>query len=672
MAVRAGEATARTARETWRLLQPRPGRLEFALRLALIAALTTLVIQIYQTFLPALAAYIVLFLNKPDRTTSVLLNVGALVAVSVLVALLFPLVIAVVDRPVWRLAGMSALSLGVLWLASTRGAQEGGGIIALILAFGLSLTGLIPVGEAATRALLYAWLMVATPALVSLVVNLLIAPSPRRQAERALAWRLQLAARVLDGADENTRRTFRDARDDGDAQIRQWLKLAALEHGEPADDLAALRRATGSTTAIIGCVDAITTAPEPTLPANLRQRAANTLREMAGILDKGGYPVEVDARLTGADDPAVAPRTDATLAELEAALSGYAEPVADASDAGRADSATPAPAAGATPAARPMSDPAHLHYALKTTAAAMFCYLLYTMLDWPGIHTAMITCYIVALATAAQTAQKIVLRITGAVIGGILGMLAIVFLIPSMDSIMPLLALVFAGMLLSSWIAVGDERISYAGFQIGFAFLLCVLQGWWPEYDLSVARDRVIGVLLGNVVVYLVFTRIWPVSIASRIDPAIAGVLRHLHGLLGGAGRNARLASLAGVHSGLGELERDMDLLRYEPARIRPASGWIGARREILARLGALQRALFPAPQEHAVPDTGQRFERLATRFEHTPDPGELPASDTPDTGEATRAPSPDASIATQLARIEALATSTSAPERIPDDALPE
>ena len=52
-----------------RLLEPQPGRLEFAVRLALICALTVLVTEIYQTPEPALAAYIVFFLNRDSRTT---------------------------------------------------------------------------------------------------------------------------------------------------------------------------------------------------------------------------------------------------------------------------------------------------------------------------------------------------------------------------------------------------------------------------------------------------------------------------------------------------------------------------------------------------------------------------------------------------------------------------
>ena len=51
------------------------------------------------------------------------------------------------------------------------------------------------------------------------------------------------------------------------------------------------------------------------------------------------------------------------------------------------------------------TNPAHVQYALKTTGAAMFCYVVYLLLDWPGIHTCLITCYIVSLGSTAETVE---------------------------------------------------------------------------------------------------------------------------------------------------------------------------------------------------------------------------------------------------------------------------
>ena len=168
----------------------------------------------------------------------------------------------------------------------------------------------------------------------------------------------------------------------------------------------------------------------------------------------------------------------------------------------------------------------HVHYALKTTAAAMFCYVLYSLLDWPGIHTSFITCYIVSLSTTAETVEKLTLRILGCLVGAAAGIGAIVFLVPSVTSIDALMAIIFVGAYAAGYVAGGSPRVSYAGLQFAFAFFLSVVQGSAPAFDMTIARDRVIEILLGNFVVYVLFTNLWPVSVARRIDPAIGALLR--------------------------------------------------------------------------------------------------------------------------------------------------
>src|SRR5262249_21773957 len=150
------------------------------------------------------------------------------------------------------------------------------------------------------------------------------------------------------------------------------------------------------------------------------------------------------------------------------------------------------------------------------------------------------------------TVEKLSLRILGCIVGGAAGIAAIVYVLPALTSIGALLAVVFVGALASAWVAARSPRISYAGFQIAFAFFLCVIQGPSPEFDVTIARDRVIGILLGNVVVYLLFTRTWPTSIAKSIDPAIAGVLRKLSAMTKAANVLTRGSLAAQVQGALG------------------------------------------------------------------------------------------------------------------------
>jgi len=101
----------------------------------------------------------------------------------------------------------------------------------------------------------------------------------------------------------------------------------------------------------------------------------------------------------------------------------------------------------------------------------MACYLIYSALSWPGIHTCLITCYVVALGTTGETLEKLRLRVLGCLVGAIAGFSAILFVMPDINAISSQLVIVFLGALLSAWVAAGNAKISYAGLQIAFAFL---------------------------------------------------------------------------------------------------------------------------------------------------------------------------------------------------------
>ena len=156
------------------------------------------------------------------------------------------------------------------------------------------------------------------------------------------------------------------------------------------------------------------------------------------------------------------------------------------------------------------TNPAHVHFALKVTFAAFFCYIFYSAIDWSGIHTSFITCTFIALGTTEATLYKGTLRIIGCVIGGALALFSLVFLMPHMETIASLVVLVACAAAIAAWVATGSQRISYAGMQIAIAFFFSVFQGYAPDTDLDNVRNRVVGILLGFLVTAVVFSYIWP------------------------------------------------------------------------------------------------------------------------------------------------------------------
>src|SRR5437870_1294001 len=178
------------------------------------------------------------------------------------------------------------------------------------------------------------------------------------------------------------------------------------------------------------------------------------------------------------------------------------------------------------------TNPAHVHFALKVSFAAMFCYIFYMAIDWSGIHTALITCTFIALESTGATLHKGVLRMGGCIIGGALALFTIVFLMPHMVTIASLVVLVAGASAIAGWVAAGSEMISYAGLQIAFAFFYSVFQGYAPDTDLDNVRNRVVGILFGLIVTGLVFRYIWPEHTIDRLRDGLRQALRQLARLL--------------------------------------------------------------------------------------------------------------------------------------------
>ena len=171
----------------------------------------------------------------------------------------------------------------------------------------------------------------------------------------------------------------------------------------------------------------------------------------------------------------------------------------------------------------------HLRFALKGCLAASICYLIYNAIAWPGISTAVTTCLLTALSTIGSSRQKQVLRITGAMVGGFLiGMGAQVFILPYIDSIAGFVLLFVAVTALSSWFMTSSPRLSYFGIQVALAFYLINLNEFKMQISLAVARDRVVGIVLGLSIMWLVFDQLWGAPAAVEMMGTFISNLRLL------------------------------------------------------------------------------------------------------------------------------------------------
>jgi len=169
------------------------------------------------------------------------------------------------------------------------------------------------------------------------------------------------------------------------------------------------------------------------------------------------------------------------------------------------------------------SNPAHIQFALRGGLAALAGYVIYTAIDWPGLSTSISTCIITALSTIGSSRQKQFLRLGGAIIGGfIFGMGAQVFVLPYLDSITGFTLLFMFVTAISSWIATASPRLSYLGVQLALAFYLINLQEFTIQTSLAIARDRVCGVLLGLMSMWLIYDRLWVKNAVDEMQTVFA------------------------------------------------------------------------------------------------------------------------------------------------------
>jgi multidrug resistance protein MdtO len=171
----------------------------------------------------------------------------------------------------------------------------------------------------------------------------------------------------------------------------------------------------------------------------------------------------------------------------------------------------------------------HLKFALKGCLAATACYVIYNAIDWPGISTAVTTCLLTALSTIGASRQKQVLRFAGAVVGGfVIGMGSQIFILPHLDTITGFTILFILVTAASSWVMTSSPRLSYFGLQMALAFYLINLQEFTMQTSLSIARDRVVGILFGLFIMWLVFDQLWGTRAALEMKKTFIANLRLL------------------------------------------------------------------------------------------------------------------------------------------------
>lgn len=522
-------------------LLPFDYRLATTWRIALLCALMAAIAMIYEIPESAISCYLIIYLIKADAVQNILLSLGVVILCSFVVFIVFILFNLTIQNIILRFFLMALFSAIFMYLSSASSLGDIGNLVALVIAFLMTLIEDVPFGDAATRGLLYALLMAVSPMLLVILFNFFLGISPNTLLLNKISKRFITANRFFLG--EKAEQFKISEILSTQAECKRYLMFIKLFHLKSKKESLWLENMIDNSYEILIMSLCIPNDTSTSTRMLLSKKCAYVVSCFAkNKLD------EIEKIKTNQH---VIIKNNDLITQFEAILLTQKNIV---------------PTKKKTPffVNDAFSNPNHKYFAIKTTVAAILCYLFYDFFKWQGIHTAMITCYVVALTSVGETVHKLTLRIIGCLIGALVGIISLIYIIPNLSDIFQLMVLIFFCLLPSAWIAVGNDRISYAGVQIGLAFLLTVLHGFKPSYDMDVVSDRILGILLGNFVMYIIFTRVWPTSIVNTIYKQLSVILDNYTELRFSPNRGERLDLVASINEEISQSRDNLNLLIFE------------------------------------------------------------------------------------------------------------
>jgi multidrug resistance protein MdtO len=564
-------------------LAPREGRVLAVAHIATACVITVTIAMIFRIPEPTYMAYIVFLVSKDEKGATVTTAMGGQIAVTLAVILTLGLMLVDLSEPAVRLPAMALVTFVAMYTTRTFVLGPITYLAGFVLVLLQSVVDDVPSPEVLTRLTLWMWVVLLVPVVVTVLLNLLFGQSAYLLTERTVRKVLsELETAVRSG---DVARHLALWREGTVALLEKHQSAPSPSRAHPQLTVTALHRLVD----VLLLLDA--------LPAELNADQRNAL---AGAVRACRRATEGDISTPNSNlpadsgQPAQPDDVPALLAATEALRSLQRE----------IEQPATTPPAATTPARRPLfapdafTNPTHWQFALKTTLAVMVVYAVYTLLDWPGMRTSIVTCFFVALGSLGETMHKLTLRIAGALIGGLIAGLSIVFLLPHLTDIGQLCLLVAVVSAGAGWIATSSERLAYAGLQIAFAFFLGILQGYAPANDLTVLRDRLAGIVLGNVVITLVFSLLWPESARTRLRALLAESLRWI----GAAVKGGADSASARIHTAQTLVKADQieALCRFElsmlskPTDLDPSPELVQIEQLSAAAFVALSTPLLP------------------------------------------------------------------------------
>jgi len=499
-------------------LRAYPGRANVALRCVLASALVIIISMALQVPLLALSLLVVFYMTQSNVVLTRLVGALFLVGATLGVGLAILVLKCSYEEPLLRILIAGAVFFVSVYLMRVLKVGVAFFLVAIVVIYAQTFVDRTDQPELLVRALLWVWVATCYPIALTLIINTLLLPAePLEQLKAVLQSQLRIVDERLKGllglstdvAPPGPEDVQREA-----LTVQKLLRFVAMR--DPA-----WRSHEAEQLAYVAAVSRLYSAsgqPAALEPTPVSTEGVAALRQGCEVLRNSiqtQVPVSAPQSLREVREETLS----APLAEMRRALLALSDrAVLPESAAEREQLLVP----------DAFHNPVYAQFALKTLLATLVCYLFYAAVDWPGIHTIMLTCLIVAQPSLGATQQKAVLRIGGAVIGSLLALIMMIWVVPQLDSIVGLLLMTLPVLALGAWTTAGSERISYAGIQLVFTFSMALLDRFGPTTDLTEIRDRAIGILLGVAVSTVIHGALWPEGEGEALRQRLARLLRRV------------------------------------------------------------------------------------------------------------------------------------------------
>ncbi len=185
-------------------LAPKPGRLENVLRITILSVILVILLETFQTPLPAYSAYILFFISKEESGSTLLTGLIAAISVTISVFLTIAIYMISADEPGLRLPLMAIIIFAGMFVSRASSYGPLGFLTGFLVTTALTLIDFIPSStplhsseDLLTRSVLWLWAIVMLPVVVVALGNIFTGRNPADLFDQGLKEQLDIAAGLL-------------------------------------------------------------------------------------------------------------------------------------------------------------------------------------------------------------------------------------------------------------------------------------------------------------------------------------------------------------------------------------------------------------------------------------------------------------------------------------------